>query len=136
MLTLPTNHWCSCIDIGGSRRLHVSSVINGSAAKVIAIHSSPLIYQPIGSCYWWHKLLLSILLSLLLYYPFLSTNISATLQLLLMTQVVDIIIIIVIVIILSPMNILANRELLMTQVTEERGWKKPWVIGVLCPVHH
>ena len=42
-----------------------------------------------------------------------------------MTQVVDIIIIIVIVILLSRMNILVNRELLMTQITEERGGKKP-----------
>ena len=65
MLTLPTNHWCSCIGIGGSRRLQVSSVINGSAAKVIAIHSSPLIYQPIESCCWWHKLLLLLLFFLL-----------------------------------------------------------------------
>ena len=137
MLTLSTNHWCFCIGIGGSRRLQVSSVINGSAAKVIAIHSSPLIYQPIESCCWWHNILLSILsLSLLLCFPLLSTNISANLQLLLMTQVVDIIIIIVIVILLSRMNILVNRELLMTQITEERGGKKPWVIGVLCPVHH
>ena len=57
--------------------------------------------------------------------PLHSTNLSANLQLLLMTQVVDIIIIIVIVILLSRMNILVNRELLMTQITEERGGKKP-----------